>query len=363
MTPEVARTMGHGLTRLESYLPSTRGAAAFGEMRRMLDQAPQAQREAQTNVDEAGALGATVGARYAQQVNERERSFWGRTFGVSAQKRAEEAQKVENYAAVAGLAAAALAEAKVRYDERKRREAVGRLVWQVVNMGALTEGVVNEYNDALRWRVLDALELNARARDRLATTPVPQSHQTLQVPRLETAARDAVATYAFHAYANAVGEDEATRRIVPLLVRLGLSRSAGDHFARVAQDEYLSERDPLSRHYRVLQLAVVGIGRHLFLPLDVMAEAAGRVVAFDPYEAARAENRQFVGQLIRASGALASIVSGGTAGPAMSIAVSAAQQLFGAAADRPAIEGAFVSLGQETGLPQPSIQSWLTWNS
>ncbi|WP_141726216.1 hypothetical protein, partial [Actinacidiphila rubida] len=335
MTAQVARTMGQGLTRLESYLPSTRGATLFGEVRRMLDHAPEAQQAAQRMVDEAASFGAAASGRLARYTNERNRTFWERNFGVSPRKRAEEAELVEALAALGGVVGGGLARAKVRHDDRRRREAVGRLVWQVVNVAALARGSVNAYNDALRWRVLDALELDPRTRDQLAAAPVPASQQALVVPQLEPDARDAVATYAFHAYANAVGEEEAARRIVPLLVRLGMSVSGGEHFARTARVQYRSELDPLAHHYSVLQVAVAGIGRHLFLPVDVIADAVRRVVAYDPYEAARAENRRMVLQLVQAGGGLGALVSGGTVGPAMSIATAVAQQVFGPAAAPP----------------------------
>ena len=360
---QVARTMGQGLGRLESHLPSTRGAVVFGEVRRMLEQAPEAQRKARQMVDGAASFGATAAGMLAQYANERNRSFWGRTFGVSARKRAEEQQVVRALSTLGGAAGGGIAQAKVRYDDRKRRLAVGRLVWQVVNVGARAEGVVNEYNDALRWRVLEALELDPRSRDQLAAAPLPASFQVMEVPHLEVETRDAVATYAFHACANAVGEDEAARRIGPLLVRLGMSRSGGEQFARAASGEYRSERDPLTRHYRVLQVAVVGIGRRLFLPTDVIADAARRVVAFDPYEAARAENRRVVMQLLGAAGGFGQLMSGGTVAPAMSIATTVAQQLFGNAAGPPAIASAFTSFGQDANLPRPAVQNWLAWNA
>lgn len=362
-TTEVARTMGQGLTRLESYLPSTRGATLFGEARRMLDHAPEAQRRAQRMLDGASAAGAVAGGALAQRFNENNRTFWQRTFGASARRRAEEAELVELAAALAGAAGAGLAKAKVHYDDKRRREQVGLLVWQVVNLAALAEGTVNAYNDALRWRVLDALDLTPQVRARLAATPLPQSHQAIAAPELEQGARDAVATYAFHAYANAVGADEAARQVGPLLVRLGMTRSGGDHFARVARDEYNSESAALTHHYRALQLAVAGIGRHLCLPMDVIVEAAARVVRYNPYEAARAENRALLAQFLRASGAIGALASGGSVAPAMSIALSAAQQLFGPGVQPPALQGAFLAVGQEANLPQPAVQSLLAWNA
>ena len=362
MTAQVARTMGRGLTRLESYLPSTRGATLFGETRRMLDRAPEERRRAQEMVDGASSFSAIAAGMAARYANERNRSFWGRNFGVSARRRAEEAQVVEAFAAIGGAAGGGLARAKVRHDDRRHREAVGRLVWQVVNLAATAEGSVNDCNDALRWRVLDAMELDVRVRDQLAAAPLPASYQALQVPNLAADVTEAVATYAFHACANAVGEAEAARRIVPLLVRLGMSRGGGEHFARTAQDGYRSERDPLSRHYLVLQAAVVGIGRQLFLPLDVIADAAQRVVRYDPYEAARAENRRVLAQMLQAAGSLGALTSGAAVAPALSIAASLAQQLFGAAAQPASVEGAFVALGTSANLPQPDVQTWLAWN-
>ncbi|SEF55560.1 hypothetical protein SAMN05216223_101322 [Actinacidiphila yanglinensis] len=363
MTTEVVRTMGRGLTRLESYLPSTRGSTVFGEMRRMLDRSPEEVQAAQRQVDNGSAVGTTTGGIVAQRLNEQARSPWGRTFGVSARKRAEEQEVVEALALIGGAVGGTLVRAKVRYDDRRRREAVGRLVWQVVNLAALAEGRVNEYNDALRWRVLDAMALNVRARDQLAASPLPADYQALQVPPLSEAARDAVATYAFHAYANAVGEMEAARRIGPLLMRLGMSRSGGEHFARVTRDDYRSERVPLSHHYRVLELAVIGIGHRLFLPLDVITEAAGRVVRFDPYEAARAENRRRLEQVVRATGGVGALLAGGTVAPAMSIAAAAAQQLFGPSAGSQAVGNALVAFGQDANLPAAAVQTWLAWNN
>jgi hypothetical protein len=360
---EVARTMGRGLARLESYLPSTRASTVFGELRKMVDQAPAAQQAAQRKVDGAAHVGATIGGMLAQFAVERNRNWWERNIGVSARKRAQEQQATEALAAIGGLIGGGAARAKIRHDENKQRVAVGRLVWQVVNIAARADGrPIDEYNDALRWRVLDALELDTRARDQLAAAPLPDSYQAIQVPHLETDARDAVATYAFHAYANAIGEDDAAKRIVPLLIRLGMSKGGGEQFARAALKEYRIERNPLTNHYRALQLAVVGIGRHLFLPIDVIAEAARRVVEYDPYEAARAENRRMILQLVKASGGVANLMSSGTVGPAMSIATAAAMQLFGGATARPAVESAFVSFGREANLPSPAVQSWLAWN-
>jgi NTP pyrophosphatase (non-canonical NTP hydrolase) len=363
MTTEIPRTMGRGLTRLESYLPSTRGETVFGEMRRMLDRAPQEQRDAQRLLDQGARAGATVGGVLAQHVNERGRSRWGRMFGVSATRRAEEAELVELLGVVGGVVGGGIARAKVHYDERRRREEVGRLVWQAVSLAATADGPVNAYNEALRWRVLDALDLTAAARARLAAAPLPTSYQALTVPPLQDGARDAVATYAFHAHANAAGEEAAARRIVPLLVRLGMSRSGGEHFAHRARAEYRSELDLLSHHYRMLQFAVIGVGHRLFLPLDVIAEAAGRVVRFDPYEAARAENLRVLAQVVRASAGVGAMALTGNVAPAMSIAAGLAEQLFGAAADGPAARGALAAVGADAGLPQAAVQTWLAWNN
>ncbi|WP_157545466.1 hypothetical protein [Hamadaea tsunoensis] len=359
---EVARTMGRGLSRWESYQPSTRAQTAFGELRRVLDQSP-AQRRAQATVDTAAEFGANFGGGVAQYLNEQRRGFWDRNFGLSAKKRGEEAQLTEALAALGGLAAGAIARAKVRHDDTRYREAVGRLIWQLVNVAAVDDdGLVNECNEALRWRVLDALELRPQAREQLAASPVPDSYAAITVPHLEDDVRAAVATYAFHASANAIGEVRAAQRVVPLMIRLGMSKSGGEHFARRAQTEYLGESDSLNLHYKTLRIALIGIGRALVLPMDVIAEAAYQATRYNPYEAARAENRQLLVQAVGAASGFAGIGSGSGVSPAMSIVTSAARALFGMATTAPAIENAFTKLGREARVPQATIDGWLVWN-
>lgn len=357
---DVARTMGRGLTRLESYLPSVRGATLFGEVKRMLDRPGAAQRA----VEVGAHLGATGAGRFAQHVNENSRTFWERHFYVSARKRAEEAEAVEALAQLGGLIGSFIAGKAVQYVDKKAQEGVARVIWQVVGFAARADdGTVNEYNQALLWRVLDASQLDARARTQLGNAPLPTSYPTVEGIEVDAAAREAIATYAFHAKANEVGVDRAVREIVPLLIRLGMSKSAGDHFATKARAEYLSERASMTHHHRALMIAIAGTGRHLRIPYETIERAARRVILFDPYEAARAENRRLLAQFMRSTAGMAAALSGGHIGPAMSIATVAAQRLFGTvAASQPAVEGAFVSFGQDAGLAAPSVQSWLAWN-
>jgi hypothetical protein len=63
-------------------------------------------------------------------------------------------------------------------------------------------------------------------------------------------------------------------------------------------------------------------------------------------------------QLVRAGSRLGSIAAGSAVGPAMSIAAPVTRQLYGAAADGPAVDGAFVAFGQDSALPQPDVRSW-----
>ncbi len=360
---DVARTMGRGLTRWESYQPSTRAATVFGETRRVLEQAPDVRQAAQEKVDTATGIGAFLGGVAATYLNEQSRSPFGRTFGVSARKRTKEVELTTALSMLGGELAGGIAKMKVRSQERSYRDSVGMLVWQVVNIaGRDDDGRVNAYNDALRWRVLDTLELDDRARTRLVSAPLADSLQSLHVPAISTQTRDAIAAYAFHAHAQALNENEAVRRIGPLLVRLGFSKGSGDAFARHALVEYLGESDSLTRHYDALALAVAGIARHLSIPLDIIMRTARDIVLYNPYEAVREQNWARLTQLVKAGSGIASALGGNATGPAMSIAAMAAHQLMSSSASRPAIDGAYLSLGTDANLPAASMQTWLQWN-
>ncbi len=355
-TAELTRTMGQGLMRLEGHLPSLRGNTLYGRIRRWLDTPGKAQGA----VDAAGAVGAFLAGMLAQRANERNRSWWERHVHVSAHKRAEEQQRVEAAGLLGGTLGSSAVRGGIAHVDRRDRRDVATALFQYVGFAATRgSGSPNEPNAALLSLLLDAMELDERSRATVEATALPQSLNAVRLPSLDEGSRQALATYAFHACANASPNDlgAAVAGVQPILMRLGFTMPASAEFAAHAQSGYATDRDAISRHYVVLQAAVAGVGRRLSLPFAHIAEATRRVVAYDPYEAARAQNRQAILNVVQSGGSVAALMSGNIA-PAMGVAVRVAQQVFGGAAAPQAIEGSFVEFGREASLPPDEVRSW-----
>ncbi len=261
----------------------------------------------------------------AQWANERDRNWWERNIHVSAHRRAEEQRLVEMAGMAAGTVGANAARGGIGHIDRRDRRDVATALFQYVGFAATRgSGSVNEPNQALLSLLLDAMQLDGRSRAAVEAAPIPQHLQSVRLPELDQGSRQALATYAFHARANAPGIDveSAAADVEPILMRLGFTRPTSSEFARQACEDYATDREAISRHYVVLQAAVAGIGRNLHIPFALIAEAVRHVVAFDPYEEARAQNRQTILGILNSGGSFAALL-GGNIAPAMGIAVSA----------------------------------------
>jgi hypothetical protein len=332
---DIPRIMGRGLAELENLLPARRATPT----------------PAQTAVTTAVAVVGETAAGQAGQLYlrraEANRSWFGRHVYVSAAQREGEQLRAQGIALAAGIAASLISSGAAALAQKsaqgREAEALAGAAYQYVRFASMgRDGAINEPNQALSARVLDAFGLSENRRRRVLASTFTAELSGLGDCRLEEPGRIALAHYVFHARANAFGLELADEASLPVFMRMGMSINEARRFAREAHEQYLSERSTLTYHYAVLQQAVGGIGLRLDIPIDRIQAAAHQVTAFNPYDQARAENRKLLAAGLNTGFRLAMVAGTGHTGPAMSIAASAAAALFGRpqedAATRQALE-------------------------